>query len=341
MTISFRTEEEYFTFHDPMQAGKLIDRKTEIRFDPLTGETSRIIHDPGAPFMPPDYTEAAGKTGGQSCPFCPENVEGSTPMFPEKLVASGRMKVGEAIAFPNLFPYSKHNAVVRICNQHYVRLAEFTSSMLLDAFTAAHAYLQAVVQSDPNTTHISINWNYLPPSGGSILHPHIHVLGSEQLTRYEALNRDYAQQFMDRNGQNYYSALLETEQKLQERWVGEKGDMQWIHAFAPKGHNDFIGVLESVNCFAELKEQHWEALVDSLLCFFRYFEQAGLASFNMAVFIPVNRNPAHQVHLRLIPRITIGALGTSDMNVLNYVHGEYLSLERPEHAAKEAAKHFS
>lgn len=340
MAITFRTEEEYFTFHDPMQDGKLIDRKTEIRFDPLTGETSRIIHDPGAPFTPPDYTEAASLTGGKSCPFCPDNVEASTPLFPESLVAGGKIRKGEAIAFPNLFPYSKHNAVVRICNPHYVRLTEFTSSMLLNAYLAAHEYLQAVVQSDSGTKHLSINWNYLPPSGGSILHPHIHVLASEQLTRYEALNRDYGQRYMDANGQNYHTALLETERKLQERWVGEKEGLQWIHAFAPKGHNDFIGVFESVSCLDELKEQHWEALADSLLCFFEYFEQAGLASFNMAMIIPVSKDPVHKVHLRLIPRITIGALETSDMNVLNYVQGEYLSLKRPELIAKEAAKYF-
>ena len=48
MSITFTAKEEFFTFHDPMQDGKLIDRKTEIRMDPLTGETSRIIFDPGA-----------------------------------------------------------------------------------------------------------------------------------------------------------------------------------------------------------------------------------------------------------------------------------------------------
>ena len=46
MSIIFTAKEEFFAFHDPMQDGKLIDRKTEIRMDPLTGETSRIIFYP-------------------------------------------------------------------------------------------------------------------------------------------------------------------------------------------------------------------------------------------------------------------------------------------------------
>ncbi|HEX5564145.1 MAG TPA: hypothetical protein VFX34_04230, partial [Sporosarcina sp.] len=90
MPVSFRKHEEFFTFHDPMQDGKLIDRKTEIRFDPLTGETSRVIFDPGAPFMPKDYSELAKATEGEKCPFCAENVSKITPRFPDELVEGGR-----------------------------------------------------------------------------------------------------------------------------------------------------------------------------------------------------------------------------------------------------------
>lgn len=162
MTIQFIAHEEFFTFHDPMQDRKLIDRKTEIRKDPLTGETSRIIFDPGAPFVPTDYTELAKETAGSKCPFCPENVQSFTPTFPDNLVEGGRLTKGEAVVFPNLFPYSKHNAVVRMSDQHYVKLKEFTTTMIADAFIAAHAYLKKVTIQDSKTTYASINWNYLP-----------------------------------------------------------------------------------------------------------------------------------------------------------------------------------
>lgn len=341
MAVSFRVKEEYFQLHDPMQAGKLIDRQTEIRYDPLTGESSRIIYDPGAPFLPPDYSEIAEKNGGKACPFCNENVLSATPAFPNEQIEGGRINMGEAVAFPNLFPYGKHNAVVRMSEQHYVRLEQFTVPMIMDTFAAAHTYLQQVVASDRAVTHASINWNYLPPSGGSILHPHVHVLASEQYTRYQTLTSMHGLEFQEKHSCNYYTALLEEERRLQQRWIGQVGSLGWMHAFAPKSHCDFIGIYEDAPSFADLNSQSWKALAESMISFFRYFAKVGLASFNLALFIPLEQTPGSWTHIRLIPRIAIGALGTSDMNVFNYVHGEYLSLKRPESVAEDARSFFT
>lgn len=340
MAISFRSVEEYLTFHDPMQGGKLTDRKTEIRFDPLTGETSRILHDPGAPFVPKDYTELAEATGGAKCPFCPDNVFSSTPSFPEKQMKAGRISRGEAVLFPNLFPYGKHNAVVRMTDQHYVRLEQFTVPALVDAFMTAHSYLDKVLAEDARITHVSINWNYLPPSGGSILHPHIQVLASEQPTHYQQTASNCGKQFYEQNGLHYYPALLAEERRLQERWIGQRGMIGWAHAFAPKSHCDSIGVFEDIPSFAELHAQCWNDLAESLVCFFRYFNEIGLASFNLALMIPVRPSPDQWTHVRLVPRITIGALGTSDISVFNFLHGESLSLKVPEQMARDAAAFF-
>lgn len=339
MPISFRKHEELFTFHDPMQDGKLIDRKTEIRFDPLTGETSRIIFDPGAPFVPKDYSELAKATEGEKCPFCVENVSKITPRFPDELVEGGRFVGKEAVVFPNLFPYSKHNAVVRMSEQHYVQLDEFTEALIADSFKAAHQYIEKVLEFDAKTEYVSVNWNYLPPSGGSILHPHIHVLASEQPTNYQAIVTSKCHAFYEQEGKKYFTTLAAEESKLNERWVGEEGSIDWMHAYAPKSHCDFIGVFEAES-FNELTAESYDDLAKSLLRFFRYFKEMGLESFNASLFIPANKETGEKVHLRLIPRMTIGMLDTSDMNVFNYLHGEPLSLKAPEDVAKAAAKFF-
>lgn len=341
MAILFRAVEEYSTFHDPMQGNKLINRKTEVRFDPLTGETSRIIHDPGAPFLSKDYTLLAEETGGKKCPFCPDNVFKSTPSYPAEQIAAGRIEHGEAVLFPNLFPYGKHNAVVRMTDQHYVRLDQFTVPILVNAFAAAHAYLEKVLAEDVHVTHASINWNYLPPSGGSILHPHIQVLASEQPTQYQQTVSHYGEQFYNQNGMNYYTALLAEERRLQERWIGQQGLIGWTHSFAPKSHCDFLGVFEHTPSFAELNDDSWNSLAESLVRLFQYFEQVGLASFNMALVIPIRPSSNNWTHVRIVPRITIGALGTSDFSVFNFLHGESLSMKVPERIAKEAAKFFN
>ena len=338
MAIHFRKEEERFTFHDPMQGGKLVDRATEIRYDPLTGETSRILFDSGAPFVAPDYTELAAKGW---CPFCNDNVMSSTPAFPDEVVDGGRMVKGEAVAFPNLFPYGKHNAVVRMTEQHYVRLEEFSAEIIHNAFFTAHEYLKKAIASDPNVTHLSVNWNYLPPSGGSILHPHIQTLASEHPTRYQAVKEAAGERFLAEHGVNYYPALVEEERRLGDRWIGRKGSLSWVHAFAPRSHMDFVGVFEQCPSFAELDAAQWLSLAESMLSFFPYLASKGLAGFNLALFIPVRRSPPSWTHVRLVPRLTYGVLNTSDMHVFNFLHGESLSLKVPEQIAKEAAEYFS
>ena len=275
-----------------------------------------------------------------NAPSVPENVQSFTPTFPETLVTGGRLTQGEAVVFPNLFPYSKHNAVVRMCDQHYVKLDEFTGPMIADSFSAAHNYLKKVIAQDAKTTYASINWNYLPPSGGSILHPHIHVLASEQPTNYQATTSTAAQQFHDTQGQNFYAALVEQEHELGERFIGTAGTIDWLHAFAPKSHTDFIGVFNA-SSLDELNDNNWQDLADSLSRFFRYFDSIGIASFNLGLFIPVSQNGAERVHVRLVPRLTIGGLQTSDMNVFNFLHSEPLCLKVPEQTTQAVAAYFA
>lgn len=323
-----------------MQDRKLIDRKTEIRKDPLTGETSRIIFDPGAPFVPTDYTELAEETAGRKCPFCPENVNSFTPTFAEEFIRGGRLINGEAIAFPNLFPYSKHNAVVRMCDQHYVKIEEFSPAIIYDAFSAAHDYLKKVMVQDRKTAYASINWNYLPPSGGSILHPHIHVLASEHPTNYQAATSVAAQQYFQKHEQNFYADLVIEEQSLGKRVIGTEGTIDWLHAFAPKSHTDFIGIFQAAS-FDELDENSWQDLAASMTKIFRYFKQIGIASFNLGLYIPLADKQADRVHVRIVPRLTTGVLQTSDMNVFNFLQGEPLCLKSPEKTAEEVAAYFN
>ena len=93
MAISFRAVEEFLTFHDPMQDRKLIDRQTEIRFDPLTGESSRIIYDSSAPFTPPDYSEQAAQTGGNKMSF----LSGQYLILPHRLSPMHRLNPEESL----------------------------------------------------------------------------------------------------------------------------------------------------------------------------------------------------------------------------------------------------
>ncbi|USG66614.1 hypothetical protein NDK47_04755 [Brevibacillus ruminantium] len=338
MTVNFRKAEEWFTFSDSQ--GNAIERKTEIRFDPLTGESSRLVFDAGLAVAPSDYREAAEQTGGAKCPFCPENLWKITPVFPKEITEQGRITQGEAVVFPNLFPYSKHNGVVIFSGQHYVRLEEFTTTMIKDAFLAAQRYIQKVAETDPKARYASINWNYLPYSGGSILHPHIHVIVSESPTNYQSLIREKSIAFQKEHDQEYFTALYETEKSLGERWIGERGNVAWMHAYAPKGHNDFTAIFPRAFSVHDLAEQDWEDFAAGVKDVFAVMAEQGFASFNAAVNLSLDPEVKQAVHVRLIPRFAIGMLQTSDMSFFQTLHQEPLSYKIPEEVAAKARVHF-
>ncbi|MCM3766248.1 hypothetical protein [Neobacillus niacini] len=338
MTIEFRKQEEWFSFSD--NHGNDIERKTEIRFDPLTGESARLIFDPGLKIQPPDYIEASEKTGGKNCPFCSENLQKLTPLFKSEITKQGRISQGSAVVFPNLFPYSKHNGVVIFSDQHYVRLEEFTIEMIKDAFLAAQTYIQRVAAIDSKAKHASINWNYLPLSGGSILHPHIQVMVSDSPSNYQRLVAEKAHAFQNDTGKEYFTQLSETEKTLEERWIGEVGDIAWIHSFAPKSHNDFLAVFSKSNSIDDVNEQDWIDFSKGLRAIFSTLDEQGFASFNLMVHISSNSELKQPIHVRLIPRLTLGFLNTSDYNFFQALHQEPLSFKLPEEITPIARKHF-
>ncbi|WP_096202304.1 HIT domain-containing protein [Bacillus sp. FJAT-45350] len=338
MKVNLHKKEEWFHFFDGQ--GQAIERKTEIRFDPLTKESSRIVFDPGMSFTPPDYTEVSEQTRGDKCPFCEENLLKMTPVFPNDITKDGRITKGEATLFPNLFPYSKHNGVVIFSGQHYVRLEEFTETMIKDALIAAQMYIKRVMENDSKARFASINWNYLPHSGGSILHPHMHIIVSETATTYQNRTNELSTIFKNDNGEDYFETLYKSEKEVGERWIGEKGHVGWIHAFAPKSHNDFMAVLPKVTSINECTEEVWRDFALSLKGIFATLSEQGLASFNM--MLNFTRDSAGQpIHARLIPRLTLGQIGTSDINFFQALQQESLSYKSPEDITKIARNQFN
>lgn len=331
----FKSQKETFVFYDG--EGNKIERETEVRFDPLTGESSRIVFDPGAPFKAPDYEEVAAQTSGPNCPFCPENVFKLTPLFPKDFVPEGRVTNGEAVVAPNLFPYSKYNGVTIMSKQHYVRLEDFTTKLIADAFRAAQMYIEKVHEKEDNPLSASINWNYLPHSGGSIIHPHLHVIVSEAETNYQAKFNEKAKQYYEENGEPYLTKLYQIEKENGERWIGEVGGIAWVHAYAPKSHNDFLAIFKDLTDWRAITEQDWEAFAQGLLAIFETLKEQGLRSFNMILHLSNGSSP---IHARLIPRLVLNDLGTSDMNFFQSLHQEPLVYKKPEDIAEKARKHF-
>lgn len=336
MVSLFRKEIEYFTFYD--NDGKEYKRKTEIRFDPLTGESSRIVFDPGMNLTVPDFSKAAEATSGSNCPFCPENILKMTPLFPENMVQNGRVTYGEATVVPNLFPYSKYNGVTVMSNEHYVTLDNLDIPLIKDSLIASQKYINAVLSVDEEQLFPSIHWNYLPLSGGSIIHPHMHIIISEAKMNMQQLIDKKEKEYRAKHGVSYFATLYETEKKLGERWIGEHGNVSWVHAYAPKSHNDFIAIFKDSTRIEHVTEQDWEDFARGLQSIFATLLQQGFGSFNMTLNSTTDESP---VYARIIPRLTIGGLDTSDINFFQALQQEPLTYKSPEAIAKLAREKFN
>jgi UDPglucose--hexose-1-phosphate uridylyltransferase len=81
--------------------GQIIETSVEVRFDPLTGHSSRILPERG--LMPAnDFDlEAFARQTQPQCPFCPERIDVLTPRLAPAIDPGGRIARGEALLFPN------------------------------------------------------------------------------------------------------------------------------------------------------------------------------------------------------------------------------------------------
>ena len=163
--------------------GEPVRAAIEVRFDPLTGHSSRIL--PNRGLMPPSDFDLQGLASQTqpSCPFCPERIDRLTPKLPPGIHPEGRIVRGEAVLFPNLHAYSSHSAVsVYSPRLHYLPVGGLTQRLLADNLAAQVAYAQAVMAAEPQSRWASINANHMLPSGSSLFHPHMQGIVDSQPT---------------------------------------------------------------------------------------------------------------------------------------------------------------
>ncbi len=151
---------------------------TEVRIDPLTGRTARITaprtDDPPIDFADPPY-RAHVRESAATCPFCPDRILEATPRFAPEIAPEGRFSFGESVLFPNRSPYGPYSAVSTFSPDHFIEIGAFTERHYRDNFINARNYISRVYSVDPAVRYAAVTQNYLPSSGGTLIHPHLQV----------------------------------------------------------------------------------------------------------------------------------------------------------------------
>ncbi len=341
MSIRFEKYSRITKFLDPAQNFEENERPTEIRVDPLTGRTARVLHFPIRMLSRPDLTEIVERSLEFGCPFCPQMREMVTPKFPAELTKKERIRQGDAVVFPNMFPYDTFSAVAIFSDEHFKPLAEFAPELLRDGFRASQEYLASVKKANPDASrYCTINWNYMPLAGGTIIHPHLQIIAGEGGTNYHRSILDASRNYAAENSGCYWADLIEEESRRGERFIGKLGKVTWLTSFAPKGFIDITAVFERTPAIADIDVSDWTDFSRGLSAAMKYLDSQGLYSFNMAMYSGLGEDH-FWTHAKLIPRALLPPMNTSDINYFNTLHDEVLTIFEPEQTCAEARAFFA
>lgn len=326
---------------DPFDGFREKEAAFEIRHDQMTGVTSRILPYRLKVPQKQDVGTYIDRSPEALCPFCPELFEKITPRFTPDLVAEGKFRHGMALLFPNAFPYDRYNTVVRFSPQHYVPLLELTPELTLDGFLVCRDYFRRMVELHPELRYCSINWNYMPPAGGGLLHPHIQTVIGETPTRFMQNLCDSAGRYRESEGGNLWEDFIAYEKEQGERFIADTGAVAWLAAFAPKGMAGEVSfIFRKRRSIFALTEGDFIELLTGFSRIFAYLEKSNFISFNMTLYATIQEDDTFRVQGKLVPRFVILPLETSDLNYFEKLHDEIICPVMPEELCRDLKPWF-
>ena len=272
------------------------------------------------------------------CSFCPENIEHATPKFLPEISKEGRIKVGESTVFPNLFPFAKYHAMTAVSEEHFLRIEDFTKDQIEDAINASIEFFKRIEAH--GAKYFSLNWNHLPPSGASIIHPHLQLIGDEVPTHMTGTYLEASKKYHEENGQNYWPHMIKEEEKAGERFIGRTGRAAWISSFAPLGNNEITMVFEGASSILELAEEDVSDISDGLLRIFNGYSDMGKTSFNFSMYSGLRDMNDFFLNGKIITRPNAQKYFTADGGFMEALHKERIVETLPESLAAEFRRQF-
>ncbi len=266
------------------------DHRVEVRKDPLLGDTSvynPYLKDKAKAFFgqnDPDLIQRLAEESAKNCIFCGENVVSKTACYPSDIMKEGRIRKGSAVLFSNLFSLGAYHPVIALCGAHFLKLSEFTPSVLSDGFETAQEFLRCVYCRDVSAVFTTICSNYLLPAGASMMHPHLQMLVTPVAYSYHGRMLDACRRYYKENGSSYYDDLVAEEERTGERYVVQHNNWHWMAAFSPMGSNEFMAIHDKEADFEELPATDLHDLANGISRVLLLYEQMGHLSFNYSLY---------------------------------------------------------
>ncbi len=276
----------------------------------------------------------------QNCYFCPANIKTATPMFPPSLVPEGRIKVGESTVFPNLFPFAKYHAVATVSRQHFLGIDEFTLKQMQDTLEASVKFFDYVKSADERAVYPRFSWNFLPPAGASVIHPHVQLTVDEHPTNLALSYLTACKRYFAEHNENYWLRLLEIERDELHRFLGDIGDISWITSYVPLGNDEICGVFRNVSSMYELDGKAISDLSKGLKRVFTAYTLSGVHSFNLSTYSAPGEDESFRLIVRIIARPYPQCYYNNDAGFMERLHEEVIVESMPEKVAADMREYF-
>ena len=288
----------------------------QYREEYLTGLRCRISTDrlnrqiDQSVFLPP---------GADGCPFCPDAVMTVTPVFPD----GNRIIRGESVTFPNLFPFGEGHVVTVMTREHAVD--RFSRQQVVDSLLSQIEALRRV------DGYPSINWNFLPSSGASLVHPHMQGLSDSCPSHAVDIYIAASEQYRRKHGMNYWDAVRDQERSSDRYLFGD--EILWSAHAVPVGEREVRGILP-ISTLDEM-ENYADLAARGILEIIALYRELGTRAFNMSLFFDkTGKDHGFRAFCSMISRINPNPSSTSDSAFMERLHLEPVIMTLPEELGK-------
>ncbi len=311
----------------------------QIRTNPLSGRTSRIAFsrinekEAGAqrlPSPPPD----AQRT--ETCPFCRPQVLVRTPRLIPQIHPGGRMTRGEALLFPNLFPYGAYSAVSLFDDTHFVEIGTASARSYTDCLVNCADYLRRVKRYDLRAVFMAITQNHLPSAGGSMVHPHLQVQADRIASNHHRFLHDRAQAHAKAFGRGMLSDYATHEMLTGERSIGNTGPWQWMAAYAPEGFFEIWGVYPGKTSLLALHQSDWRHLATGMIRVQRLYRSLQRNGYNFGLLAVETPQSTLELRAVMVVRSNYAPWVRSDHTGFEVMLGDMATFSAPEETARLA-----
>lgn len=252
------------------------------------------------------------------------------------------MQSGDACIFPNLNPFSRYHAVATLSPEHFLAIDQFEETLLINNLTMSRDYFLTVFRHDSGARYPVYLWNYLPPSAGSIIHPHVQLMVEHvplpELRRIISKSSTYFR----RRGTNYWDALLKAEKSCGERYIGEMRGISIIASYAPRGFREVTLVVNGVSSFAGLSDVQIAPLARCLSTVLKGYKSMGVGSFNVVSYSSAmdDELPYFTLHFKVISRPYPRGIYTNDSGPFERFYDVWVIDTLPELVAQTLKNFF-